>query len=170
MELNLRKERISTAYVAALCATTGCSIGTWDVDNDSVDLSLKMVGATGVIPSPMLDVQLKATARATVTAEGLRFPLKTKNFEDLRAPSHYPRILVVLALPGDDPRHWLEESDETRLALMSCAYWACLQHMDDLPENATSATVPLRRRLTAEQLLELMQRVSHQEPLIGGNG
>jgi len=117
----------------------------------------------------MLDVQLKATARAEISSEGMKFPLRTKTFNDLRAPSHYPRILVVVALPGDDPAQWLEESDESQLALLSCAYWACINHLQ-LPDDANSATVPLTRRLTTPTLLELMDRISNQRPLVGGNG
>ena len=41
MHLNLRKEKFSRAYVSALCSAVGWSIGLWDVDEDSVDVTLK---------------------------------------------------------------------------------------------------------------------------------
>lgn len=126
MHLNQRKEKLSRTYISALCASVGCAIGDWDVDDDSVDVTLKKRRAGGVIPSPMLDIQLKATARRAVQDGGVTFPLKTKNFRDLRQPSHYPRILVVVTLPSDEPQDWLEQLDETRLSLMACGYWACL--------------------------------------------
>jgi hypothetical protein len=166
MHLNQRKEKLSRAYICALCSSVGCSVAGWDVDDDSVDLTLKKTNASGAIPSPMLDVQLKATARPRITREGVSFPLKTKNFKDLRAPTHYPRILVIVALPDDDPALWLEQVDETRLSLMSCGYWAAIADLD-LPENETSTTVKLQRQLTAEALDDLMERISNGRPLVG---
>src|SRR5262245_59364788 len=108
MHLNARKEKFSHAYVSALCSAAGCAIATWDADLDSVDLTLKKIHASGLIRSPQLDVQLKATARTTVGASGVTFPLKTKNFSDLRQPAHYPRILVVVTLPSDNVTEWLD--------------------------------------------------------------
>jgi Domain of unknown function (DUF4365) len=164
MHLNLRKEKFSRAYVSALCSAVGCSIGLWDVDEDSVDMTLKKTHASGAIPSPQLDIQLKATAKATVGSSGVAFPLKTKNFNDLRQQAHYPRILVVVTLPDDDVADWLEQPDELRLSLMSCGYWA---QPSDLPssESVTSTTVYLEQPLTAEVLDDLMERISHERPL-----
>jgi hypothetical protein len=164
MHLNLRKEKFSHAYVSALCSAAGCSIGRWDADEDSVDVTLKKTHATGVIPSPMLDIQLKATARAAASASGVAFPLKTKNFDDLRQPAHYPRILVVVTLPSDEVADWLEQLDESRLSLMSCGYWT---QPSDLPnsKSVSSTTVYLEEPLTAEVLDDLMERISHERPL-----
>jgi hypothetical protein len=164
MQLNDRKEAFSLAYVKALCATVGCTVSSWSVDDDSVDLTLKRPGSAGVIPSPMLDIQLKATARPAVGRTGVSFPLKTKNFEDLRQPSHYPRILVVVTLPGDDVRQWVEHVEEERFSLISCAYWACLEHLED-NDNTASTTVKLERQLTADVLGDLMDRISDERPL-----
>jgi hypothetical protein len=165
MRLNLRKEKFSRAYVSALCSAVGCSIGLWDADEDSVDVTLKKINASGPIPSPQLDVQLKATARATITASGVTFPLKTKNFHDLRQPAHYPRILVVVTLPSDNVVDWLEQQDASRLSLMSCGYWT---QPSELPEseNETTVTVRLDRPLTADALDDVMERISHERPLI----
>jgi hypothetical protein len=164
MHLNLRKEKFSRAYVSALCSAVGCSIGFWDVDEDSVDLTLKKTHAKGLIPSPQLDIQLKATARASVGSDGVAFPLKTKNFNDLRQPAHYPRILVVVTLPGDEVTAWLEQPDESRLSLMSCGYWA---QPSDLPDSdsVSSTTIHLDQPLTAEVLDDLMERISDGRPL-----
>jgi hypothetical protein len=164
MQVNLRKEKLSRAYVSALCSTTGCAIAEWDVDDDSVDLTLKKRDVSGRIRSPMIDIQLKASARAAIGDDGVSFPLKTKNFEDLRIPAHYPRILVVLALPSDVPSEWLDHTDESRLSLIACGYWASLAHLP-VSSNATSTTVKLERTLTAHALDDLMQRVSEGRPL-----
>jgi hypothetical protein len=164
MHLNLRKEKFSRAYVSALCSAVGCAIGSWDVDEDSVDLTLKKTHASGVIRSPHLDIQLKATARAGVGPSGVAFPLKTKNFNDLRQQAHYPRILVVVTLPSDDVADWLDQPDESRLSLLSCGYWA---QPTDLPasDSVTSTTIQLNQPLTADVLDDLMERISNQRPL-----
>jgi hypothetical protein len=135
------------------------------VDDDSVDLTLKKSRASGQIPSPMLDIQLKATARARADTDGVPFPLKTKNFDDLRKPTHYPRILVVVTLPSDDVGDWLDQPDESRLSLMSCGYWAWPTALPD-NENEASTTVHLERPLTADALDDLMERISHERPLV----
>lgn len=160
MRLNLRKEKLSRAYVSALCSVVGCAVASWDVDEDSVDLTIKKLEATGRYRSPTLDIQLKATARASIGPEGVKFPLKTKNFADLRVPHHYPRILVVVALPSDNVAEWVEQTDETRLSLISCGYWNRPSNLPD-SENITSTTVPLNQPLTAETLDDLMERISH---------
>jgi hypothetical protein len=164
MQLNARKEKFSHAYVSALCSAVGCAIGSWDADLDSVDLTLKKIHASGLIRSPQLDIQLKATARAAIGESGVTFPLKTKNFNDLRQPAHYPRILVVVTLPSDDVTDWLDQPDESRLSLMSCGYWAQPTSLPE-SESVTSTTVLLEQRLTADVLDDLMERISHERPL-----
>jgi hypothetical protein len=165
MQLNEKKEAFSRAYVSALCSTVGCSWSLWSVDDDSVDLTLKKTNATGTIPSPQLDVQLKATARGSIGESGVAFPLKTKNFNDLRQRAHYPRILVVVTLPSDDCGEWLDQPNESRLSLMSCGYWEWPRNLPD-SDNLVSTTVHLQRPLTAEALDELMERISHERPLV----
>ena len=135
MHLNLRKEKFSRAYVSALSSAVDCSIGLWDVDEDSVDVTLRKTHANGPIPSPQLDIQLKATARATVGSSGIAFPLKTKNFDDLRQKAHCPRILVAVTLPSDDVADWLEQPDESRLSLMTCGYWISAERTSRLRER-----------------------------------
>jgi hypothetical protein len=168
VQLNDRKEAFSRAYVSALCSTAGCSIADWSVDDDSVDLTIKKRGASGAIPTPMLDMQLKATARAVVDESGFSFALKKKNYDDLRQQAHYPRILVVVTLPSDDCTEWLEQLDETRLSLMSCGYWEWPKNLPD-SETDTSTTVPLTKPLTSDALNDLMERISHQRPLLDGD-
>jgi Domain of unknown function (DUF4365) len=167
MDLNQRKEKFSRAYVSALCATVGCSISQWDVDDDSVDLTLKKRGLDGPIRTPHLDIQLKATARAALTEERVPFPLKTKNFDDLRAESHYPRILVLVTLPGDEVLDWLDETDAERLTMVARGYWTSLAEIE-ASANTTSTTVhfPATRRFCADALTELLRRISHQLPLV----
>jgi hypothetical protein len=164
MRLNARKEKFSRAYVYALCSAVGCAVASWDADEDSVDLTIKKIAARGRIRSPSLDIQLKATARASIGPAGVSFPLKTKNFDDLRQPHHYPRILLVVALPSDEVLEWLEQVNETRLSLMSCGYWARPSNLPD-SENVTSTTVRLEQPLTVRVLDDLMERISREEEI-----
>jgi Domain of unknown function (DUF4365) len=103
---NEQKQQLSVAYVHTVAAHAGYTCQVEIVDDDSVDV---VIGATGyvhhqaVLRSPRLAVQLKATSTLQPRAKYLAFPLKRKNYQDLRERNHIPRILLVLLLP-DDPK------------------------------------------------------------------
>jgi Domain of unknown function (DUF4365) len=164
---NEQKQQLSVAYVHAVAAVGGYTCQVEIVDDDSVDV---VIGATGrvhhqaVLRSPRLAVQLKATSTRRPGAKHLTFPLKRKNYQDLRERSLIPRILMVLVLPGN-PREWIEMTEECMIS-RRCAYWISLLGMPER-DNASSVSVRLPRsqRFDVEQLQELMQRVSREVPL-----
>jgi hypothetical protein len=155
------------AYVHAVAAHAGYTCQVEIVDDDSVDV---VIGATGyvhhqtVLRSPRLGIQLKATSALRPGAKYLTFPLKLKNYQDLRMRNHIPRILLVLVLP-EDPREWIEITEECMIS-RGCAYWISLLGKPER-SNASSVSVRLPRsqRFDVEQLQGLMQRVSREVPL-----
>ena len=167
MTENEQKQQLSVAYVHAVAASAGYTCQVEIVDDDSVDV---VIGATGyvhhqaVLRSPRLAVQLKATSTLRPGAKYLTFPLKLKNYQDLRGRNHIPRILLVLVLP-ENPREWIETSEECMIS-RRCAYWASLLGMPER-DNVSSVSVRLPRlqRFDVEQLQGLMQRVSREVPL-----
>ena len=130
MTLNEQKQQLSVAYVHAVAAHAGYTCQVQVVDEDSVDV---LIAATGyvhdraVLRSPRLEVQLKATSSLRLGAKHLVFPLKLKNYEDLRVTSLIPRLLLVLLLP-ENPAEWIEMSEECMIS-RRCAYWASLLGM-----------------------------------------
>lgn len=159
MEMNMRKEQFSQAYVQAVAACAGFAWCKPSVDDDSVDLSLFKRGGGGTVSSPRLELQLKCMAADTPNGDSLAFPLTKKNYDDLRdGRIMVPRILVVVLVP-EDHAEWLGHS-ETELAMRRCGYWMSLK---DFPEsdNETSQTVniPRKQQFTAPSLQEIMNRV-----------
>src|SRR4051794_902475 len=109
MDLNQRKEQFSVAYLRAVSAVAGLALAPPNVDDDSVDWTVYATGQSGLPRRPRLDLQLKCTARDVLAEDAVKFPLKIKNYDDLRTDDlHTPRILVVLVVP-EDMGDWLSQ-------------------------------------------------------------
>src|SRR5580693_166779 len=96
MTENEQKQQLSVAYVHAVSARAGYTCQVRTVDHDSVDVQIGAIGYVhhqAVVRSPQLAVQLKATSSPRLGAKHLTFPLKRKNYEDLRAPTLIPGVL-----------------------------------------------------------------------------
>jgi hypothetical protein len=144
MYATAQKEEFSFAYVHAVASVAGFNVGTWRVDNDSVDVTLKAKGLVGSTRSPHLDIQLKCTQNLTGDEAEWSFELKRKNYEDLTATDlHVPRILVVLEVP-DDVGRWIEHG-ENDMTLYHRAYWSWLIGQPALPDEQKSKTVRVPR-------------------------
>ena len=125
---NDQKERLSVVYANALAAYAGyVAYEPSGPDRDSVDLGIRAGGQQ----RPGLDVQLKATSNLTTPQAGgdKSFRLSKKNYDDLRAQTQTPRLLVVLELPKHKT-HWLTVTTE-ELTLRHRAYWLSLQQNHD---------------------------------------
>jgi hypothetical protein len=162
---NEQKQQLSVAYVHGVAARAGYTCQAQNVDDDSVDVQ---IGAKGyvhersVICSPRIEIQLKATSSQKLTPSYLSFPLILKNYQELRATTLIPRLLVVLVLPKN-PAEWMETSEECMIS-RRCAYWVSLLKM---PESSNTSKVSVRlprsQQFNVEQLQRLMERVSRQE-------
>ena len=114
----------SLAYVRAVAAAVGIeTIQTPPgIDADGVDVQFAAAGKQGTLRAPRLEAQLKATAHPIYDGKYLKFDLKRKNYDDLiHADFVIPRILIVVVLPGEDPKTWLSHSPE-ELRLRKCGY------------------------------------------------
>lgn len=159
MELGQQKEQFSTAYVHAVASVAGYSVYPPSVDDDSVDRVIAESGGKGTIRSPRLEVQLKCTSNNIGDEEHISYPLKIKNYEDLRPTNLLvSRVLVVIFIP-EDVEYWLEQSED-RLSMKRCGYWLSLRGAEDT-ENNTSVTVELPRyqKFTVESLRAIMARI-----------
>ena len=149
-----RMEALSRVYVRAVAARAGYDTAAPEFDRDSIDLTVRAGGGV----RPALDLQLKATTRLGAPKDGaFRFPLKRKNYEDLRAETRIPRLLIVLALPEDE-REWMTMTPD-KLILRKCAYWLNLRGWEETG-NRTSVTVPVPEGnlFTVEALRDLMEQ------------
>lgn len=150
-----QEEQLSLAYVNALAACAGFVTSVPVLDRDSVDLHVQ-AGGTG---RPALDLQLKATAALRRSQEGfVSFPLKIKNYDDLRGETQTPRLLVVLELPADESR-WMTVTDE-KLVLRRRAYWLSLQQgfSEQAGQQTVTVRIPESHLLDVDALRDLMEQ------------
>ena len=150
---NLIKERISLAYVQAVAARVGYEVIEPKVDVDSVDGLLRST----VGRRPQIEFQAKCSSQDYLRVEEVAFPLKLKNYNELRAETINPRLLIVLLLPPNEADWVLQSEDE--LIMKKCAYWLSLRNYPP-SDNAAQVTVRLPRSqlFSSQQLVELMAK------------
>ena len=163
----LRKEELSLSYLNAVCAYKGIAVKYQRHDEDSIDVIIKktMTRSNGQELITLLCVQLKATAQELVKDEkGFSFPLKIKNYNDLRMESAVPMMLCVLRLPNRE-EDWLTHTVD-ELILRNCMYWCDLTKLPET-DNSTNVTIhiPWENTLTPETVLNLMQKVAETRSL-----
>jgi len=167
MHLSQRKEQFSRSYILAVCAAAGYSTYKPEVDDDSVDLGVSARAFEGNPCRPRIDMQIKCSADDNVRGDTVVFPLKRKNYDDLRLEAEHlcvPRILVVVRVPELEEEWLLQSEDE--LAMRRCGYWYSLCGLPDT-ENLSSVTlhIPRSNRFDVENLRALIGRASRKEPL-----
>jgi hypothetical protein len=159
MDLNHQQEQFSRAYVRAVATIAGVCLYEPEVDHDSIDLGFAARGGGGTLRSPRLEAQLKCTLSDVRRDEQVRYPLKLKNYDDLRLRCHVPRILIVVVVPRD-VGDWFAQ-DEEAMVLRRCGYWRSLLG-EPAVENEAKITVALPRRnvFSPAALQGMMARVS----------
>jgi hypothetical protein len=155
-----QKEQFSLAFIQAVAAAAGCNVARADVDDESVDLELIAAHkADDLRPSPHLAIQAKCTELDGGEGDTLPFPLKLKNYNDLRAPCHVPRVLVVVCVPADVGA-WLTATPEA-LVLRRCAYWRSLRGLPPADtETRKTVHVPRSQRFEPRALGALMATIA----------
>lgn len=161
MDLGQRKEQFSQAYLQAVASAAGFTLAEPKVDDDSVDWSISARGPFGALRSPRLDLQLKCTEVVANSNGYFNFPLKVKNYKDLRGTDlHIPRILVVVFVP-DDVEYWIDQ-DEERLIIKHCAYWASLRNEPQTENRRTvSVQLPRRNQFTVASLTAMIRQIGN---------
>lgn len=165
---NQVKEQLSISYVNAVAAICNFGCEFTRIDMDSVDATITCNGSLApdsTIRSPEIKLQLKGTENLLLNAVGnYPFPLSVKNYDDLRANTLAPRLLVVLNLP-DERTNWVNHGIDD-LILRKCAYWLSLKGAPN-SNNTTNVTVhiPSGNIFSPDTLRELMVKVSKEEAL-----
>ena len=151
MDINQRKARFSLACIEAVASHAGFQVVEPKVDYDSVDGFL--VGDFG--RRPRIEFQAKATARDVVRGQNIHFPLRLKNYNDLRIEVINPRILIVLVMP-DSLDEWLMQTRD-ELCLRHCAYWLDLKEMDEATTTTNiTVQVPTANVFSSDRLISMM--------------
>lgn len=165
---NQIEAELSLAYLQAVAANEGFAVDIPHIDTDSVDA---VIGAKGKVDissikrSPKIEVQLKASFNTTINADDtISFSLTIKNYDDLRADTMVPRLLVLFALPPNQA-DWLTHYPD-RLVLQKCSYFVNLKGLQaSLNAGHQTVYVPVTNMLTPTALKQLMIKASKLENL-----
>lgn len=161
---NRQKEEFSYAYVHAVASHAGFFCEKRLVDINSVDVTIRSdhyVSAESKM-CPVIDFQLKATSTHDFNNGDLSFPLKVKNYHELRGEASVPILLIVFLIPKN-VRDWLEHSEE-QLITRKCAYWCNLKGFPGMG-NTDEVTVHIAQKnlFSPGSLKELMLRASKND-------
>lgn len=169
MHIDQRKEQYSFAYVRAIAAAAGYTVDERSVDDDSVDLQISSRSKLGTVKSPKVELQAKCLGDGPFAGDDFGYPLKLKNYDDLRDPDvQVPRILVVVRVPTDDGQ-WLNGSDDG-LLVRHCGYWCSLRGLPAYDGTATdpknvkvTVRLPRAQRFDVAGLRAMMDRIGRKE-------
>jgi hypothetical protein len=165
VDLNTQKEEFSYCYIQAIASAAGYAFqrATTPLDQAGIDATITGVGARGARGFPQLYVQVKCTSRNVLEENRIRYPLKIKNYEELRNNYQYPPLILVVVLVSDNVEEWLRQSEE-KLCLRRCGYWVSLRG-EPATQNKGNVTIYLPRQnlFTVNALKSLMQRIGNGE-------
>lgn len=156
MSITAQQEGLGDAFLMALAATAGCAAARPNPDDDSVDWTL----SSRLPRRPKIDIQVKTWMGDDGLGPALRYPLKIKNYNDLRLSNVVvPRLLILIAIPAS-VSDWTSCSTN-ELALRHCSYWASLLDMEEVAnETAVTIHVPRANVVTPDSLKGLMKKVN----------
>jgi hypothetical protein len=147
-----RQEALSRVCARAIAAAAGYTTSVPEIDRDSVDITFDAGGQA----RPRIDAQVKATINLVKSGENYGFPLKLKNYNDLRIATMVPRILIVLRMPREE-RDWIKVSIE-ELILRHSAYWVSLRgKAESKNEESVTVHLPVGNVFDVQGLKMLMQ-------------
>jgi len=69
MHITQQQEQFSNAYLRMVATVAECTLSKPDVDDDSIDFSIKTKGYSGVFSRPVLDIQLKCHKNFAIDSE-----------------------------------------------------------------------------------------------------
>ena len=156
-----QKEEISKAYLHAVAAACGYSVGTWTQDHGGIDATVGAASTvgTGHLARPKVDIQLKASSRKDLEFYGyIAWQLELDHYDSLRAAAAIPHILVVLLLPqdiGQAVEHTIQQ-----IMIRRCAYWVKMTGMEPATGDSKSVHIPKRNIFAPDSLREILTKVS----------
>lgn len=161
MDINIQKEEFSYAYIYAVVSAAGYSFqkSSQPVDISGIDVTVTGTVLDDKLYEPQLDLQVKSTSLNIMSEELIRYPLKLKNYNELRKEKTVaPRILVVVLIP-ENLNEWVNQS-ENQLCLHRCAYWISLRGQPQTT-NTESVTIYIPRKniFSVDALTTLMQQI-----------
>jgi hypothetical protein len=162
-----RKEEISKSYLNAVCATKGISMTIETHDDDGIDVTLsKTIKKTdGSDYGVRMGVQLKSTSfEYKETNDFLFYPLKKKNYDDLRRSSSIKSFLFILILPEKET-DWINQSID-QLVIKKCMYWFDLNNLPNSDNNTSvSVHIPKSQYVSPDVLEDILIKIAEEKLL-----
>lgn len=145
-----QKEQFSRAYVLAVATQANVTIGTWNVDKDGVDVTLRR-GAR------MVDLQLKCTRSARNVQGNFVFDLDVPTYDKLVHPDRSVPAFLTLMIVPPDVELWLHHRPED--LLMRChGYWAAMPVGAQVSAGTKTAIhLPRQNRLDGSALEHMFE-------------
>jgi len=162
-----RKEEISKSYLNAVCAASGITMETKQHDDDGIDAILQktIYISNGTRYNAQIGASLKSTSIDLKEDENYyHYPLKKKNYDELRMPSTVKPYLFLLVLPIEE-NEWLTQSIE-QLVIRKCMFWLDLKELPD-SDNSSNVTVLLpKTNIVSSETLDEMLKKDAEEALL----
>lgn len=154
-----QKEVLGRSVLGALSVAAGCSLDRPEIDDGSIDFTIKSYDASAPLRTARIDIQLKSTSVPFVKGEFLHLSLKRKNYEDLISKSLNKQLLVVFVMP-EEQESWVLAS-ESECLIRHCAFWHCLTG-ESRTRNLRSVAVKVpRKNILTPEVIEAMIREIH---------
>jgi hypothetical protein len=160
MIASTHQEAFSCAFVRAVAANSGCSIGKPEPDRDGIDYTI----SNEEYCFPKLDVQVKSTKNFSFDGNYVAYDITKKAYNFLCMPSHTPRILILVTLPNSHLM-W-SEATEKNLILRNCAYWMNLKGLSALSgKGKVRIKIPRTNIFDQNSLCGMMKVISRSGAL-----
>jgi len=152
-----RKQAFSRAYSHAVLSAAGLMAENVRQDFDKVDVRVGARTGRGVVTSPRLDLQLKATA-TDQRGDSVVCRLSAADYDALRDPKRaVPIILVVVVVP-EDYAEWVRQSEQ-ELAVRHCGYWVSLRDREPVSHDSVTVHLPRSQVFSREAVAAIVERI-----------
>ena len=166
---NQSKEEVSCVCVNLVAAVAGYEFQRAErlSDSDGVDGTIIALGTKGGRRRPRFDVQIKSTSKdiLNINNEYISYPLKVKNYEELRDENvQAPQILILVLLPND--KNKVFQQSEEGININCSIYWISLRgYPPTTNEYTVTVRLPRNQVFNKQALNSIMQRISAGENL-----
>ena len=162
-----RQEELSISYLNAVCAVKGISMEILRHDEDGIDVMLHKEKSIDRLNLHKYRVQVSVQLKSTVSNfkdsdTFFSYPLKKKNYDDLRTLASTKAFLFLFILPEDE-QNWVSHSIE-ELVVRKCMYWADLTDLPDSDnKNTVSVQIPKDNIVSPDSLDKLLSQIAEEQ-------
>lgn len=162
MKAELIQEEFSKAWLYVMASSAGCTVEYPVRDINSVDAKIASdISGKMWTSGCSIEVQLKCTKNKlrVKDKDNLSYDLKIKNYDELRANSACPRILILLTVP-EKRSDWVV-AGLAQTTIKEAALWVSIAGMPPTKNKKTIAIdVPKKNVVTPAVVKKLIKQVA----------